>query len=508
MFVPLAADSQVAGTLAVWRHAPLPPAFETWEIKLLEDFSGYLALAIIQSRQLEEARRRADEEAALLHATGLLSSTLDLGQVLDAVARESTVLLDADLVAVYLYDQEEQSLTRRACAAARSRAIAGDQAGPSFVATAASPAAQEVLRSLQPTVLHPARGGIDVQDGLVPSEAWDGRAVRWSLVLPLLSRAQGDGGQPQVQGLLVAHRSRPDAPFAVRDAGRATALAQHVGLAMANARLYGELQARMNQLTYAQAELLRLQRLESVRQMVAGAAHELNNPLAVLQGYAELLLRGDLPDKYRHDVQGILTATERCHKIVSRLMTFGGQGVGEMRPMDVNATIQRVVDLLAPQLEQDGITVQTRLKLGGASLGHVSGDSELLQQVFIDLIGNAGQALRESGRGGTITVVTRDEWREGERVVRVEVHDDGPGIPAELLDKVFDPFFTTHHSNGQDGGNPGLGLSVAFGIVRRHNGRIWAESPALLQGNGARGPGATVIVELSSVAEAPARPAT
>ncbi|MGC8838509.1 MAG: hybrid sensor histidine kinase/response regulator [Anaerolineae bacterium] len=225
-------------------------------------------------------------------------------------------------------------------------------------------------------------------------------------------------------------------------------------------------------------QLLQAEKLAAVGQLVSGMAHELNNPLTSVLGYAQLLqMRGDLPADDREDLQHIAAAARRASHIVHSLQTFAqGQRV-ERQPVQVNALVQRILELQAPQLQADRIEVVTDL---AEELPEVLADPYRLQQVLLHLITNAREAMAEARGRGTLTVRTQVE---GDHLL-ISVADDGPGIPPEHLGRVFEPFFTTK----EVGQGTGLGLSICYGIVTEHGGHIWAESEP--------GRGATFYVEL------------
>jgi len=226
-------------------------------------------------------------------------------------------------------------------------------------------------------------------------------------------------------------------------------------------------------------QLLQAEKLSSLGQTIAGVAHELNNPLQTVVGYAQLLgARDHLDEDIQREVRRVHDAGQRAAGIVRNLLTFARKHEPLRELVDVNESIRAVLDLRLGQLQTRHISVSADL---AADLPPCHADRHQLQQIWHNLILNAEQAMLTGGESGVLTV--RSSLKNG-RTVCVQFSDDGPGIPADVMGRIFDPFFTTKKS----GQGTGLGLSVCYGIARAHGGQIWAESE---EGHGAR-----FIVEL------------
>ncbi len=211
----------------------------------------------------------------------------------------------------------------------------------------------------------------------------------------------------------------------------------------------------------SQAQLLQAGKIASLGRLAAGVAHEINNPLAGILIYAELLQRqGDALGEGKEFVDEIIGQTLRCQKIVSRLLEFSRQSLGERTLVDLNGVIGRVLDLILHQSLFHNIEVRQDLN---PELPHIVGDQGQLQQVLTNLLINAADAM--AGQG-SITITTRPV--DGAEGVILEFSDTGPGIPADILDKIFEPFFTTKPV----GQGTGLGLSIVYSVIRRHGGKI------------------------------------
>jgi PAS domain S-box-containing protein len=224
-------------------------------------------------------------------------------------------------------------------------------------------------------------------------------------------------------------------------------------------------------------------RLASVGELASGVAHEINNPLTGVIGYAHLLLaRKDISRDVRHDLEIINEGSQRVAGIVKKLLAFARQTKPEQRYVNINELIRNTLDLRAYELAASNIKVTLQLT---RDLPMTIADPGQLQQVFLNLIINAETEMKIANDRGRLSIKTE----KINNTIRITFKDTGPGITKENLETIFDPFFTTR----EVGQGTGLGLSVCHGIVTEHNGRIWAESEP--------GKGATFIVELPVTTE-------
>lgn len=218
-------------------------------------------------------------------------------------------------------------------------------------------------------------------------------------------------------------------------------------------------------------------RLAVIGEMTSGVAHELNNPLTSIIGFSELLSGRDLPDDIKEDLRVINTESHRAAVIVRNLLSFARKREATREPVDINNVIMVTLSLRA--YEQRVNNIQAGMQLA-ADLPQVNANGFQFQQVFMNLIVNAEQAMLEAHNKGTLTITTE---RVGD-IVKARLTDDGPGISPENMRKLFTPFFTTKGV----GKGTGLGLSICHRIITEHGGKIYAESEP--------GKGATFIVEL------------
>lgn len=227
-----------------------------------------------------------------------------------------------------------------------------------------------------------------------------------------------------------------------------------------------------------QDQLLQSEKMSAIGQLIAGVAHELNNPLTSVVGFADFLAeQAPVPAPLREPIEVLRSEAERASTIVKNLLRFARRNEPERRRLPLRPVLEGVVQLLRGQLMTQNIELAIETE---ADLPELDLDPPRLQQVFLNLVNNAAQALAEAGRPGTIVI--RARHRAGG--VAVDVRDDGPGMPPDVAAHAFDPFFTTKG----EGRGTGLGLSIAQGIVREHGGHIGLVT--------APGEGATFTVEL------------
>jgi two-component system NtrC family sensor kinase len=237
---------------------------------------------------------------------------------------------------------------------------------------------------------------------------------------------------------------------------------------------------RTEQVMEMQVRVAQSERLASLGMLAAGVAHEVNNPLGGILALTALTLE-DLPTEHpdRHNLEVVVRQTERCRDIVKGLLEFSRQSDATLEELEVNAVIEQTLALVGQQASFLNVTVERHLAPG---LPPVAADRSQLQQVILNILVNAVQAM---GERGTLTLTTRG-GADG-REVEIAIADTGCGIPPDVIDRIFDPFFTTK----QGGQGTGLGLAIAYGIVTRHRGHISVQSEV--------GRGTTFTIRLPAV---------
>jgi signal transduction histidine kinase len=236
------------------------------------------------------------------------------------------------------------------------------------------------------------------------------------------------------------------------------------------------LQRSLADLRAAQEQLILTEKIRTLGELTAVVAHELRDPLNTIVGFTQVLLEAAPPQSaMKAKLEKVKEAAARSQQIVNSLFTFTWRQPPRKVYTDINGVCEKALESLAFQVDLSPILLERRLD---TSLPHTMADPQQLQQAFFNIALNAYQALMSHRAAGRLVV----ETRRGEGAILIAFHDDGPGIPQEHLGKIFEPFFTT-----KDGGT-GLGLSVAYGIVEAHEGKLSVRSSP--------GEGTTFLIEL------------
>ncbi|MEJ2554794.1 MAG: GAF domain-containing protein [Anaerolineae bacterium] len=463
---PLVVKDQVIGYLTL-DHSQVG-SYTQEDVQIVDTLTRQVAIAIENARLYTQTRRWAEEQAALNTVATAASSSLNLKKMLDHVLDAVQKLFDVDAAEVRLLAESGGALH---VAARRSRATSTGVASPpisnSDYATLAWRENRPVFTSETP-----------LPEGHTEEP---GEAVA---AVPLRSKERLLGSLS-----IISYRSRR---FMAREISLMEAIGYQLSLAIENAHLYEqlkesearktsllqELEKSLHELQQAQAKLVQSEKLAAIGQLVSGVAHELNNPLTSIIGYAQILQSTDLPATAKNDLNRIVEQAQRSARIVQNLLTFGRQHKPERRPVNVNQLIEDTLDLVSYQLKMDQVTVERHLS---ENIPLTMADPHQLQQVWLNLLQNAQQAMQDSPGSGVLRIRTLIS-QEGK--IRVEFSDNGPGIAPEVMEKIFDPFFTTKPV----GKGTGLGLSICYGILQEHQGQIWGENNAQR--------GVTFVVEL------------
>lgn len=233
----------------------------------------------------------------------------------------------------------------------------------------------------------------------------------------------------------------------------------------------------LNETAALHSKLAQTEKLAAVGQLVSGVAHEVNNPLTAILGFSDLLLNdASLPEHAKKDLRVIMQEAQRTKTIVQNLLSFARQVPPQRAPVDINALLRKTLQLRAYDLNNRRIEIVEQFT---EPLPPIIGDKHQLQQVFLNVLNNAYDAVLETGRPGRIEIATAATATH----VEISFRDNGPGVSQ--AERIFDPFFTTKEA----GKGTGLGLSICYGIVRQHGGEITCR-------NNQDGPGATFTLRL------------
>ncbi len=465
--VPLKYRGKVIGALVLVSEAV--NAFTFQDEQLLVVIASHLAGLSENVRLNEETRERARNLAdsvrqlQAVRDTSLdLAGDLDLNTLLNRVAQRARDLVEARGAELGLLNEAEQAIE-----------------------IVVSDTPWENVRGLKIPLMAGVAGQlaafgepIVVQDyQRWPGRLFPERATPYRAVAGVPLKFKG-----QVIGTLTVLDDRPEKSFMAKDVQLLELLAPQAAISIRNARLYQELESRIQAQRLAEARLIRSARLAAVGEMAAGVAHELNNPLTTVTGFVELAIDGlPVESPLRADLELVLQEAHRARGVVRRLLDFSRPVEDQRTRSDVNELINQVLPLFHHLARTSGINLITQLS---SDLPWISIDSNQIKQVLINLIHNGIQAMPH---GGDLTIFSTLEQRQvPDRPMRsaqddthlsndwvcVRITDTGVGITQEILERIFEPFFSTRPA----GQGTGLGLSVSYGIVASHGGWIEVES--------------------------------
>jgi signal transduction histidine kinase/ActR/RegA family two-component response regulator len=254
------------------------------------------------------------------------------------------------------------------------------------------------------------------------------------------------------------------------------ALSETIANAVYRQSVFDNMQVHLETLRNTKIQLVQSEKLAAIGELIAGVAHELNNPLTTISLSAELLLQQSVNEQDIYDLGKIVSEAQRAAKIVRSLLDFSRQRAPERQSVAINQLIKSTTDLVSWELVKNNINWHFAFADG---LPLTVADPNQLKQVFINIINNSVQAIKKQNKPGDIKIITEvgkplffGKVASEENVIRIIFYDTGPGIPPPVLPRIFDPFFTTKGVNE----GTGLGLSVCHGIITEHKGHIWAEN--------------------------------
>jgi PAS domain S-box-containing protein len=405
-------------------------------------YQGFVLDVTARKHAEMEIRRRNRELLALNSIAELLGESGPLDDVLTRALVKVVELLVVDIGALYLLDEAGKNMKCVAGVGHRSEAdrpIRPIEISASLI---------EQVRQTHATVLSgSALGTPEYLRGLQEKEN-----VQDTQVAILWSKDRILGA------LIVGCRSRRE--FSSAELNLLAAIANQIAATIDKSVLLEETREAYESLRCAQEQLLQSEKMAAVGQLISGVAHELNNPLTAILGYSQLLKSEELMNARGADyLEKLYKQAQRTHRIVQNLLSFARQHKPERTPVDLNQILEDTLTLREYDMNLNNIRIHRQF---GNNLPPTGGDFHQLQQVFLNILNNAVDAIGEGGGKGDIWVRTD----VAENRVRTEITDSGPGV--QNPHRVFDPFYTTKPV----GKGTGLGLSICYGIVKEHGGEI------------------------------------
>lgn len=456
LFIPIPWGDGASAVLRCYTHE----AYTFRQSELLEHMAGVAAVAFGNARLFQEATSRARRLAAVNRVASAVGAMLALDDLVETVHRELVPEFQPDACFIGLYNADLHAMDYR---------LLVDQG-------VREPPQQEPVRSgLVSLVISDKRTLLirrmsEEQVGLPTPSLWGTMRVPESwLGVPMLIGER-------VIGVISVQAYRRDA-YDEEDAELLKTIADQVAVAVESARLYQAVRDELQERRLLEDQLRQAKKMEAIGQLAGGIAHDFNNLLTVINGYSQLVLDMLEPDHYaRADVAEVLKAGERAAALTRQLLAFSRRQVMEMRVLDLNQIVEGMTHILGRALRET-IVLDISLQEG---LWPVRADASQLEQVLLNLGVNASDAMPDGGR---LTVATENVVWPGAvggalgdmpagDYVRLCVADTGAGMSDEVLEHLYEPFFTT---KGPDRGT-GLGLATVYGIVKQSSGYIACHS--------------------------------
>jgi len=420
--------------------------------------------AVMRIRRSEQALRRRNRElAALIEINRMVTSSLDLDEVLEATMRGIREILQVEAGSLVLLDEETGRLVFRKTLSPEQGWVTGRTIRPGEGIVG------YVVQSGEPKLVNNVERDPHFLAEVDEETGFTSRAI---LCVPLTIRNRVIGAIEVINKL--------DGAFTEQDLELLQAMAASVAVAVDNANLYSELADFAKELERSQAQLVQAEKMAAIGRLAASIAHEINNPLQAIHNSLHLSLREGLEDDKRLQYLSMAQAeVQRLIEIVQRMLDFYRPSRGGVVPTDVNSIVENVLTLAHKRLQYGGVRVLTHL---APDLPPVPVVPDQITQVFLNIVINAIEAMPSGGDLRLETLLSGDgEW------VLTSFQDTGQGMSPEQITNLFEPFYTTKPTG------TGLGLAISYGIIERHGGAIEVSSRP--------GQGATFVVKL------PVRPA-
>jgi two-component system NtrC family sensor kinase len=407
----------------------------------IERYQGFL-MDITERKRSEEEMWRCNRELGALNAMASIAS-LDLDEILQSTLRWVTELFSAPCD-ILLFDLKSGRVTR-----SETSRESRDKEREELRCMVEQELTKYIVRANSEFVTE------HDLEGLPPAaQAWT-RQHGYESFVAVLMYSQG-----KTLGILLLSSSEKNR-FTERDHNLALAIGRQLESSVEKVVLYEESALAYDELRNAQQQLMQSEKMSAVGQLISGVAHELNNPLTAVLGYAQLLETEPIGDRARDYLRKLYLQTQRTHRVVQNLLSFSRQRKPIQSQVDLRRVLEDTLALREFDLKLNNVQVEREYD---PTVPFITGDAHQLEQVFLNIINNAVDAIMDSARAGTLKVRIYSE----DKKACVEFCDSGPGLKAP--GKIFDPFYTTKGI----GKGTGLGLSICYGIVKEHGGDILA----------------------------------
>ncbi len=412
----------------------------------IERYQGFV-LDITEKKRSEDEMRRRNRELNALNAMAVIATqSFDLDEILNLTLRQVISLFGAETGSVYLAAEPDGTYRRRAGWGPRSEArvrmaevIFPEGLGDLVMRSRAEVVTQDFMPHLPPAVVE------FVCADRLPYWIW---VVLWSKDKPI-----------GIMGIA----SKEDRHYSSNDENLLVAISRQLATTIEKVQLYEETCRAYEDLRRTQEQLLQSEKMSAVGQLISGVAHELNNPLTAILGYAQLLEGAGLDHRSADYVRKLFKQAQRTHRVVQNLLSFARQRKPQKQEVDLRKVLEESLTLREYDLKVNNVSLEREIP---DDLPSVVADPHQLEQVFLNVINNALDAMVEGSGSGVlkVRVFKKDAF------VCVEFEDSGPGIKDPS--RIFDPFYTTKSV----GKGTGLGLSICYGIVKEHGGEIVARN--------------------------------
>jgi PAS domain S-box-containing protein len=412
----------------------------------IERYQGFL-LDITEKKRAEDEIRRRNRELNALNAMAVIATqSFDLDEILNLTLRQVISLLGAETGSIYLADSDETTFRRRAGWGQRSadRARFSEVQIPGGFGDLVTRSRTEVITPEYLPHLPPLVADFIRADDL-NSWIW---VLLWSKDKPM-----------GVMGI----SSSKSREYTSNDENLLVAIGRQLATTIEKVRLYEETCRAYEDLRKTQEQLLQSEKMSAVGQLISGVAHELNNPLTAILGYAQLLESEGLSERAAEFVNKLFKQAQRTHRVVQNLLSFARQRKPQKQRVDVLKVLEETLALRDYDLKVNNIKLERKIE---PTLPAVTADPHQLEQVFLNVINNAVDAMLDAGQGGMLKVYVY----ANKGSLHTEFHDSGPGIKEPH--RIFEPFYTTKNV----GKGTGLGLSICYGIIKEHGGEISARN--------------------------------